>query len=194
MNSLKFIFIFFLLSITLSNTFGFEQEKHVNDSTLNFIRTSYYASVDDDNELEKLETFITKKYSENISQYPPIILAYYGGVIALKAKHAFWPFDKLSYLNTSMDILKLSIHKDSDNLEIRFIRFSILDNIPGILGYGDEREADKDKIVNLLCEKEYSQLKESIQEGIVKYMIESGRLSDNQIDLLKKNCPQYTYN
>ncbi len=194
MNSLKIIFTFFLLGIIFSNSFAFEQKKPVDDSTLDFIRTSYYASVEDDNELEKLEDFITKEYSANISQYPPIILAYYGGTIALKGKHAFWPFDKLSYLNSSMDILKLAIDKAPDNLEIRFIRFSILDNIPGILGYSEEREKDKDEIVHLLCEKNYSQLKESIQEGIVKYMVESGRLTANQIDLLKKNCPQYTYN
>ncbi len=194
MNSLKFIFTFFLLGIISSNSFAFEQKKPVDDSTLDFIRNSYYASIDNDEELEKLEAFIAKEYSANVSKYPPIILAYYGGVIALKGKHAFWPFDKLNYLNTSMDILELAINKDPDNLEIRFLRFSILDNIPGILGYSEEREEDKNKIVQLLCEKNYAQLKESIQEGIANYMVESGRLKVSQVDLLKKNCPQFTLN
>lgn len=179
----------FFLFISSVNIYGAVMRKSIDDSILEIIRNSYYASVEDENKLEKLEEFIRQNFSDSISQYPSIVLAYYGGVEALKAKHAFWPFEKLSYFNSSMDILKTAVAKEPENLEIRFIRFSILDHVPGILGYSEERETDKDEIVFLLYRKNYSELKESIQNGIVEYMLNSERLSKEQINILKKNFP-----
>ena len=91
-----------------------------------------------------------------------------------------------------MDILKTAVKEDPENLEIRFIRFSILDNVPGILGFSKEREIDKDKIVFLLCNKDYSKLNVKIQKNIIQYMINSERLSTKQINLLTKNFPEYS--
>ena len=168
------------------------QDKSADATTLELIRNLYYSSVEDENELKKLDSLIINDFSDTLSQYPPIILAYYGGVEALKAKHAFWPFNKLSYFNSSMDILEKAVKEEPDNLEIRFIRFSILDNVPGILGFSEEREIDKDEIIFLLCNKDYSKLNAKIQRNIIRYMINSGRLSPGQIDLLTKHFPEYS--
>jgi hypothetical protein len=108
-------------------------------ATINFIRSEFYASIEDEEKTYELEHFIINKYSDDYSKYNPIILAYYGGVQALKAKHAFNPVSKLSHLISGLNRLKEAIGKSPDNLEIRFMRFSILDNVPAILGYGDER-------------------------------------------------------
>ena len=191
MINLKYYFIV-LLFILVSSKNGFCQNKTVTDTTLEIIRDLYYSSVDDENNLRKLDSLIINDFSDTLSQYPPIILAYYGGVEALKAKHASWPFSKLSYFNSSMDILKTAVKEDPENLEIRFIRFSILDNVPGILGFSKEREIDKDKIVFLLCNKDYSKLNVKIQKNIIQYMINSERLSTKQINLLTKNFPEYS--
>jgi hypothetical protein len=191
MNTKNYIFfLVILLLVTFKN--GLAQNKPFNEVTLEIIRNLYYSSVEDENALIKLDSLITSEFSDTLSQYPPVILAYYGGVEALKAKHAFWPFNKLSYFNSSMDILKTAIEEEPANLEIRFIRFSILDNVPGILGYSNERERDKDEIVFLLCRKDYSKLSEKIQNGIFQYILSSGRLSPEQIDLLAKTFPEYS--
>ena len=187
----NYIFILvILLLVTFEN--GYTQNKPFDDVTLEIIRNLYYSSVDDENDLNKLDSLIIKNFSDTLSQYPPIILAYYGGIEALKAKHAFWPFNKLSHFNSSMDILKAAVKEEPDNLEIRFIRFSILDNVPGILGYSNERERDKYEIVFLLCRKDYSKLSKKIQNGIIQYILSSGRLSTEQINLLTENFPEYS--
>ncbi|MEJ2616913.1 MAG: hypothetical protein P8Z35_18305 [Ignavibacteriaceae bacterium] len=185
-------FLFVLLFIMVNSQNSFSQNRTVADTTLEKIRNLYYSSVEDENDLRKLESLITDNFSDTLSQYPPVILAYYGGVEALKAKHAFWPFNKLSHFNSSMDILKTAVKEEPDNLEIRFIRFSILDNVPGILGFSKERETDKDEIVFLLCNKDYSELNFKIQNNIIQYMLNSGRLSPEQINLLTKTFPEYS--
>jgi hypothetical protein len=192
MRHIKFhLFILISIIIAASNN-GFCQNKTVTEATLENIRNLFYSSVEDENELMKLDSLITNEFSDTLSQYPPVILAYYGGVEALKAKHAFWPFNKLSHFNNSMDILKTAVKEEPDNLEIRFIRFSILDNVPGILGFSEEREIDKDEIISLLCNKDYSKLNPKIQRNIIRYMINSGRLSAEQTNLLTKNFPEYS--
>jgi hypothetical protein len=149
-------------------------------ATINFIRSEFYASIEDEEKTYELEHFIINKYSDDYSKYNPIILAYYGGVQALKAKHAFNPVSKLSHLISGLNRLKEAIGKSPDNLEIRFMRFSILDNVPAILGYGDERMDDRNKICILLLKKDYSSLTFEIQKGIIEYMLASDRLSTSQ--------------
>jgi hypothetical protein len=189
---MRYCFIPFMVLLLLINECVIGKNKIVEDSILEVIRNTYYESVEDETKLIKLQDLIRNNFSDSISQYPPIILAYFGGAEALKAKHAFWPFNKLSYFNSAMGILETAVNKEPENLEIRFIRFSILNNIPGILGHSKEREIDKNKIILLLCRKNYFQLKESIQDGIIQYMLDSGGLSPEQINLLHKNFPQYT--
>ncbi|MFZ0453382.1 MAG: hypothetical protein WCE54_19705 [Ignavibacteriaceae bacterium] len=191
MNRSAYYYFLMIFTLIISRDI-FGQDKPADDTTLDIIRNLYYSSVEDENKLEQLDSLIRNTFSDTISQYPPIILAYYGGVKALKAKHTFWPFNKLSYFNSSMDILKQATEEDPENLEIRFIRFSILDNIPGILGHSEEREIDKDEIVSLLCKKDYSILDEKIQNNIFRYMINSGRLSAEQLNLLTKSFPEYS--
>ncbi|MBI5807230.1 MAG: hypothetical protein HZA74_02405 [Ignavibacteriales bacterium] len=70
---------------------------------------------------------------------------------------------------------------DPDNLEIRFMRFSILHYVPSFLGYNSEKENDAAVIVKLLMRKDYSILDSEIQKGIAEFMINSKRLDDNSI-------------
>lgn len=151
-----------------------------DSSSVDHLRNEFYAAIEDENKNVALEEFIIRKYSENYSDYSPIVLAYYGGVQALKAKHAFNPISKLSHLISGLNRLEEALNKSPDNLEIRFMRFSILDHVPGILGYSEEREADRDKICALLLKKDYSSLNYEIQKGIAEYMISSERLNGEQ--------------
>ena len=158
----------------------FAQDITPDTITINYLRNEFYAAIEDEDKTYLLEDFIISKYSEDYSRYTPLVLAYYGGVQALKAKHAFNPVSKLSHLISGLNRLEDAVKKSPDNLEIRFMRFSILDHVPGILGYSEERQADLDKICTLLMQKDYSVLNYSIQKGIAEYVIASERLNEKQ--------------
>ena len=172
---LQLVFLIFSFSININAS-----STDPDSSTINYIRNEFYAAIEDEDDTYALEKFIIKNYSEDYSDYPPIILAYYGGVQTLKAKHAFNPVSKLSHLISGLNRLEEAIKKSPDNLEIRFMRFSILDHVPGFLGYSDERESDKDKVCTLLMNKNYSIMNMEIQKGIVEYMLQTDRLTVEQ--------------
>ncbi len=178
------LFIFFVfapgvVSAGYLNNY-FSHDKNNDSAKINFIRTTFYKAVESENELDSLESFLNANYPSNGKSGNPLITAYYGGLEALKAKHAINPINKISHLIKSLNRLSDAVEQESGSLEIRFLRFSILTNLPGILGYGEERTSDRNKVVALLKEKNYSGLSPQIQEGIIEFMLSSGRLNDDQ--------------
>ncbi len=161
------------------------------NQVLNHIRKLFYKAVTSEEKTEELDEYLTKNFSVNTKNYTPLILAYSGGITALKAKHAINPFAKLDFLITSLKRLSMAVELDPDNLEIRFLRFSVLDHLPGFLGYGDELNDDKNVIYSKLLKQNYTSLDREIQSGIIEYMLDSKRLSDKQAselnDLIKGN-------
>ncbi len=177
------IFLFFLM--ILSQSMLARTIIKSDTTSINFIRQTFYKAVEDENKLLELTRYFEQHYSKNYDAYPPLILAYYGGAEALKAKYAFNPFSKLSYLNTSLEYLADAINKSPQNLEIRFLRYSILVHLPGILGYGKEEMDDQKMILNLLETKNYGGLSKDIYTGIIEFMIEKGVLSPEELKQLK---------
>ena len=166
-----------IIFVSYLNIFGYGITP---DTSIVNLRNEFYAAVENEDKTYSLEKFIINKFSEDYSSYSSVVLAYYGGVQALKAKHAFNPVSKLSHLISGLNRLEEAIERSPGNLEIRFMRFSILDHVPGILGYSEERQEDLDKICTLLMQKNYSSIDSDIQKGIAEYMISTDRLSAQQ--------------
>lgn len=154
---------------------------------LEFIRTNYYASVENEYLIGVIERFIERHFSSDKEKYPNLILAYIAALESVKSKHAFWPHVKLEYFNKSMELFNKVIGIEPNSLEIRFLRFAILHHVPGILGHSSERQEDANYIVNLLLKKDYSSIKEDIQQGIAEFMYSSKRLSPDQEKMLLQN-------
>jgi len=114
-------------------------------------------------------------------------LAYVAALESVKSKHAFWPFTKLKYFNNSMDIFEKVVERNPENLEIRFLRFTILHYVPSFLGRSKEREEDTAVIIKELLKRDYSSINPEIQKGIVEFLIMSERLNPSQEKLLKDN-------
>lgn len=156
------------------------------------MRISFFLGAENESELAKLENLIQTNFGKDEKNYAPKILAYAGGLDALKAKHAFNPFRKLSCILSGVEKLDKAVKKNPENLEIRFLRFVILDNLPGVLGIGAERDADINKICSLLLEQDYTELNKGVQQIIAEYMFESKRLSGKQKNSISKIFPELT--
>ncbi len=154
--------------------------KSIDQKLLNEFRHTYYSGVENEEFADSLQNLLSSSFGSDTSNYPAIALAYKAGVIALRSKHAFWPFSKMSYLNESMDIFAEAIDDDPNNLEIRFMRFSILYYVPGILGYDEEEEKDLNKVFELLLNKDFSTIDFELQEGMAEFLIESDLLTVEQ--------------
>lgn len=74
--------------------------------------------------------------------------AYKAALILMKAKFAFFPFNKWSYFKEGSELLDNTIKTDEKNIEMRYIRFLFQSEIPKFLGYHKNIEEDYTFIVN----------------------------------------------
>lgn len=150
------------------------------------LRILFYSSVQEEDSLPKFKNKLISTFGKEESCQNPLGIAYWGAYRTLIAKHAFNPYTKLNELQNGLELITKAIEKDSHNLEIRFLRFSVLHHIPDFLGYNDEKKSDIDKIYNLLLRQEFNNLDYKFQKGIAEFLIRSKRINKNQIENLTK--------
>ena len=92
---------------------------------------------DDENRLRKIMLNI------NSDTDNPVLVCYKGAIEMIRAKYVFNPFVKLELFNKGKELLEKGIKRDTLNPEARFIRFSIQNNLPLMLGYHDEVNTDR---------------------------------------------------
>lgn len=115
-----------------------------SDSYLVELRKSYYDAVAN---AAKTEAFF-KKASAFGEQATPIQSAYLGMAYMLKARDAYNPYSKLAHFNKGKSMLENSIGKKPNDIELRFLRFTIQTNAPFFLAYTDNIQHDKNFIVS----------------------------------------------
>src|SRR5690606_1702562 len=112
------------------------------NSDLNEVRSSYSKAV--------LDKKLCKKMIEELElskEKSVIDLAYLGAYQTIWANHVFNPLSKLATFKKGKNNIELAISKDPENVEIRYIRFSVQKNAPSFLGYNNNLEEDKDFLV-----------------------------------------------
>jgi hypothetical protein len=148
------------------------------------IRLDYIAAV---NSSKKADVFY--KQLKAIPKPDALLLAYLGSAEALRAKHAFNPINKLAYLKQGSKTLENAVNTAPNNIEVRFLRFSLEHYIPSFLGYNKNLEADREKIIELLQHKnkgESPHANAQITKNIITFLLETKRCSASETILLKK--------
>ena len=154
----------------------------VSKVTIDKLRILLYASTNRESALDSLDNYVTKLVNSTTDS--PIILAYKGAAESIRAKYNFWPWDKLSNVNTGLELLNKSVDLDKDNLEIRFLRFAVLHNLPSMLSYSDEADQEAFIIFSMITKTNYS-YDEFLIKNVVEFLVNSERLSFNQVKMLK---------
>ena len=78
--------------------------------------------------------------------------AYHAAALTTMANHVFWPTEKLSYFNEGKEKLEKAVNFDLQNVEIRFIRYSVQAGSPSMVGYKSKMAEDKQFILSHLNE------------------------------------------
>jgi hypothetical protein len=105
-------------------------------------------------------------YNENNN---PLLMGYRGASTMVMAKHVFNPFSKFSYFKKGKNILESAIKADNLNIELRFLRFTIQNNVPGFLNYGSHKKSDKLFLSKYVSEVEDQELKKIINDYLLKH-------------------------
>ena len=147
------------------------------------IREDYIASINDS---EKAEVLCSQLQA--IKNPDALIMAYLGSAQAIKAKHAWNPVNKMSFLKQGFNTINQAVAKDPNQLEVRFLRFSLQFYVPTFLGYSKNIDSDKDKIITLLQNQKNTNLNvdKKIIKDMVNFMIDSKKCDAQEIAILRK--------
>jgi hypothetical protein len=171
MKNIIIVAFFFLIPFTL-------KADHMDQ-----VRRDYIAAIENSDKADKLCTQL-----EKIKSPSALEMAYLGSVQAIRAKHAWNPVNKMSYLGKGFDIINNAVAKDPNNLEVRFLRFSLQYYVPSFLGYSKNITTDKNKIVNIIKNTEPINLdiEKEILKNMIGFMIDSKKCTNQEIEILKK--------
>ncbi len=168
------LFILLLVGFSIPAAFSYD---------INKIRKDYVDAVTN-------EKTATRLYGElqSIKNPSPLILAYLGASDAIRAKHSWNPVNKLGFLKKGCKTLDQAVSLSPNQLEIRFLRFSLEHYLPDFLGYSKHLEEDRKKLISLAGQKEtvVKQIDPSILKNIVKFLIDSKRCTPAEIVALNK--------
>lgn len=132
-------------------------------------------------------SFITPFVTEmdKIKDPTPIELAYKAAAEALKAQEEWNPVEKLLYLRKFRKMITKAVELDVNEIEIRFLRFGIEYNIPGIFGFSKDMYDDKVLIIDSVSRIEKFEIDKYFAAYILNLLSDSGLCSSDEIKMVK---------
>lgn len=114
----------------------------------------------------------------------PVLTGYQAAATMMMAQYVVNPFSKLSWFRKGRKLLDHTLTQHPQHTELRFLRFTIQTNAPGMLGYNDEIGIDKTFLLNAIGEVTDASLRQSICD----YLQQSRHLSEAEKKQLRENC------
>jgi shikimate 5-dehydrogenase len=115
-----------------------------------------------------------------------LVRAYAGAAEAAASQCVKGALNKLEFFSRGKKNLETAVEKDTDNAEIRFLRFATQVNAPRFLEYDNIRE-DKnlilEKLPALIRDKEEHQF----WKNVAGFLLSSGKLSQNETEAVKSS-------
>lgn len=114
---------------------------------------------------------------------PAILVCYKGVSEMIQAKYVISPWSKLNSFNSGKKLIEEAVRKDSENLEIRFLRYSIQTNLPSFLDYKADVDSDKDFMINNIDKTDDKELR----KNIIEYLSVSKACTEEELKRLKND-------
>lgn len=150
-----------IIAFLLLPTLGVAQEISAND-----LRESFYKAADDKQAAQQLYDSLAT--IDESSQ--PLQLGYKGMACFMICHHALNPYTKIKFFLLGKTKLEKALELDPENLELRYLRFTVQTNAPEFLGYTRNVLEDKAFILNSLKNAPGENLDEDLRKRIVAYM------------------------
>lgn len=122
---------------------------------------------------------------EQLQNPEPLILAYQGVSEALMAKVRWDPFRKLSHLSDAREMLDEAIERDANNIEIRFLRFSLEYHVPSILRINEHLVEDKQVMLTNLRLLDQFELNDDMVQYILEFLTETQMITAEEFSVIQ---------
>lgn len=134
---------------------------------LSTIRKDYVLAVEDEQSTRELHQALTSVAQDG--DY--VLLAYKGAVSTLMAKHAKKIRDKRAFFKEGANLIDYAIEQEPDNIELRYIRLSVQENAPKIVGYDQNIPEDKQVLITNFKNVNSSELKALIRNYVSQSLL-----------------------
>ncbi len=155
---LFFVLILFVVQFVMANTENAQQ-----------IRGSFLQGFEDQDKANELHTLLEGKVEDGA-----FFRAYLGATKALLANHTQFIPAKYNYARQSVKLLDEAVELAPGDIEIRFLRFNIQNEIPSFLGMSRNVEEDRRFILESFAV--LSLKNTDAAEMIAEYMVQSAGL------------------
>ncbi|WP_338793442.1 hypothetical protein [Bernardetia sp. MNP-M8] len=139
-------------------------------------RKKYFEAIGNERKIERL-----LKQLQEIENPSALLLAYCAACESMMAQFSWNPYTKLAQVNKSFDLFKEAIKEDSQNTEIRFLRFSVQHNVPDFLRKNREFEEDKTVLVENFDKADFDT---EFRTFLIGYLKDSGRFEKSELEVL----------
>jgi len=171
----RFLLLFFIFSSVNSNA-----EPILFDEFKN-IKVAVHRAIESSQVTDSLYQALRSRNSEN-----PLVVAYIGTLEALKAKHSWNPYNKIKFVSLSQKTMKRAVDLDPNNLEIRFMRFSIQHHTPAFLGFSKDLDEDRKAIYRQFKNRKFGLADADLIRNMAAFMIQSERCLKEELLVFKK--------
>lgn len=120
-------------------------------------------------------TRLTELLSEINSDKNPVLMAYRGAAISTTANCKKMPYAKWNTFNEGKALIEKAVAYAPNDIEVRFLRFTIQSNIPGFLNYNHLVE-DKRFIINTIKSDPLAVKSDSFISVILTFLRDSDQL------------------
>lgn len=97
----------------------------------------------------------------------PLFGGYKACATMIMAKYVFNPFTKMSYFSKGKSLLEKCITVDKQNIELRYLRYTIQRKVPFFLQYRSSINEDKRMISDAVVNLKDAELKKMISEFLI---------------------------
>lgn len=146
------VYTLFLALLLTSPTFA---------QDINLLRKNLPLAVKDKKICEQMITSLTQNAKT------PVEVSYLGAFQTIWANHVVNPITKLSTFKKGTKNIDLAVRQHPNDIEIRFIRYSVQKNAPQFLGYGGAIKSDE-----AFIQSRYHQVESTILKEMIKNLLQ----------------------
>ena len=152
---------------------------------LDLVRQLYKEATADLEELEDLWEKV-KDYQKDAG----VLFAYKAAAKALQAKDSWIPHKKWTYIKEAMVMFREAIETEPENIEMRFLRFTVQHNTPEFLDLSDELDEDLECIRTQIHRFADFKLEDKHIAFMLEFLEESKRISEEVINQIRTRLTQ----
>jgi len=142
------------------------------------LRTLYYQAASSKIAANKLQKLLLT-VDDNSRQ---LLICYKGAAEMMQAKYVLSPVTKFRKFKRGKNFIESAIASEPENLEMRFLRYTIQTNLPSFLGYNDRIFADKKMLIENLDEI----YDKNLRQLVVSYLLASKYTTQKERNHIRK--------